>query len=124
MNLDEILMAVGLAVVIWLLGYKALAIFTVVVLLVVSVIFRGEKKVAKNKALEGITIKGPVEVLEPIVIETKRKPPFRIPSEMNAVIQAKGYKDIDREKYSTKLFYNLAKLFLVLVRGRKKSDSK
>ena len=122
MNLDELLLGLGLVIVLWLLGQRLLAGITLVILLVVLILFREEKQ-KKKAPLGGIEIKGPVEVLEPIVIETKKKPPFRIPSEINAVIQAKGYKEIDREKYSTKLFFNLAKLALVLLGVKKKKKS-
>ncbi len=121
MNLEDTAIVLGLAFVIWLAGYHSLAVLLVIVFLFVAILMNEQKKPTKAKGLEGVKISGPVEVLEPIVIETRRTPPFRIPSKTYATIQAKGYKDIDRERYTTNLFYPLLKIFLAMM-GRRKKD--
>ncbi len=122
MNLEEILIVLGLAFVIWVGGYRSLAIAFLVVFVIVSMLTASAPiKTKKIKEIEGVKFYGSVDVLEPIVIETRRTPPFRIPSKTYATIQAKGYKDIDREKYSTRLFYPMVKILMALF-GRRKKD--
>ncbi len=123
MNLEEILIVLGVAVIVWMAGYMMLAIVFLVLFFFVAVISVSEPTKPKNyKEIAGVKIKGNVDVLEPIIIETRRTPPFRVPSKTYATIQAKGYKDIDRERYTTKLGYPIIKLLLALFgKGRKRS---
>ncbi len=120
MKLEDLAIVAGLVLVLWLAGYHSLALVTLGLFIIVAIFIKEEPKKAKSKLPEGVSVKGPAEVLEPIIIEVKRNPPFIVPEKANMVLQAKGYKKIDREKYSTQFFYPLAVLIYRLLGGKKK----
>ncbi len=122
MNLEDLLLGGGLVLILWIAGYEVLAVVTLVIFLFVVTVFKEEKSKQKSKLPEGVKISGPAEVLEPVVIEVKRNPPFRIPEKSTMTLLPKGYKSIDREKYSTKLAYPLALLLYRLLGGKKKAS--
>lgn len=111
----------GLVVVLWAAGYPSLAVITLVLFLIVGTLFR-EKPMSKEKAnaLSGVKISGPVEVLEPIVIETRRNLPFKVPESSSMTLLTRDRQDAKREKISDKLFYSLALLTYRLFGGKRK----
>ncbi|MFC2174431.1 hypothetical protein ACFLQ2_00990 [archaeon] len=90
MDLDseQIILLGAVCVAVYLAGYGSLAI-GIFILLIISSVVMGGKKVIKPKgtSMGGVRIKG-AEALEPIIIETTRGAPFRIPANMNVRVRS------------------------------------
>ncbi len=69
----------AICVIVYLAGYKPIAIGMFILMVVASAITPSKAK--KAAPYGGVTVKG-AEMLEPIVIETTRGAPFRIPAKM------------------------------------------
>ena len=85
----EKLMIVGVVcVVVFIAGYKTLAVGLFIIMVFATLITGVTKKkpVPSGQYVEGIKVKG-ANVLEPVVIETTRGPPFRIPARMDIRIK-------------------------------------
>lgn len=90
MNMDseQMLLMGAVCMAVYLAGYQSLAI-GIFILLVLSSLVAGRKApTAKGMSMGGVTVKG-AETLEPIIIETTRGAPFRIPSKMHVRIKPK-----------------------------------
>ncbi|MCK4327685.1 MAG: hypothetical protein KAW41_04380 [Candidatus Diapherotrites archaeon] len=84
MNLDteQLMMMGAVCVAVYIAGYPGLAIGIFILLVISSVLMAPKRIVAKGVSTAGVRVHG-AETLEPIIIETTRGPPFRIPSFMN-----------------------------------------
>lgn len=87
MNLetDQLVMITVVCAVVYIAGYHSLAISMFILMILSSLIMR-KKTTTKKVSTSGINIKG-AEMLEPIIIETTRGPPFRIPASMQVRIK-------------------------------------
>ncbi|MCD6522155.1 MAG: hypothetical protein J7K68_00240 [Candidatus Diapherotrites archaeon] len=84
---DTFLIMLVICGAVYLAGYRSLAIGLLIVTVFANILTGGTKKKVKGGvSVGGITVKG-AEVLEPIIIETTRGPPFRIPSKMDIRIK-------------------------------------
>lgn len=79
-EIDQLVMMAAVCIAVYLAGYQTLAL-GIFVLMVLSSVVLGKKAAPKGVSTGGISVSG-AEMLEPIVIETTRGPPFRIPSYM------------------------------------------
>lgn len=84
-DMDQMVMMAAVCAAVYLAGYKSLAIGIFILLLISSVVL-GKKPTPKGVSTGGIKVKG-AEMLEPIVIETTRGAPFRIPDYMKIRIK-------------------------------------
>jgi hypothetical protein len=75
---DQLMMMGAICVVVYLAGYKSLAVGLFIVMVAASLITPQAKKAAPYG---GVTVQG-AEMLEPIIIETTKGAPFRIPAKM------------------------------------------
>lgn len=82
-NLDNMGVVFFIAAATYFFGYRSLGI-GIFVIMILGVFLARPKRApvtVKEEVVQGLKIKG-ANVLEPIVIESTRGPPFRIPSEM------------------------------------------
>lgn len=85
MEMEQLLMVGAVCVAVYLAGYTSLAVGIFIIMLISSLVVAKKPK-AKGVSAGGIKVSG-AEMLEPIVIETTRGPPFRIPSYMKMRIK-------------------------------------
>ena len=78
MDTDQLIMMGAICVIVYIAGYRAIAIGMLILMVVASVITPTAKKAAPYG---GVKVRG-AEMLEPIVIETTKGAPFRIPAKM------------------------------------------
>lgn len=71
----------AVCVAVYIAGYASLAIGIFIVLILSSLVSGKKVKKAKGVSAGGVTVHG-AEMLEPIIVESTRGPPFRIPSYM------------------------------------------
>jgi len=81
LDMDQMLIMGAICAAVYFTGYQSLAI-GIFILLVLSSLVMGKKPSAGGVSTGGIKVSG-AECLEPIIIETTRGPPFRIPSAMH-----------------------------------------
>lgn len=82
-NMDNIGVVFFIAGATYYFGYRSLGIGIFVIMMLGVLLARPKRApvVVNEASVQGLKIKG-AQVLEPIVIESTRGPPFRIPSEM------------------------------------------
>ena len=116
MDLDDMLIMVGLLGLIWLMGYKTVAVVVFGLFMIVAFIMRTPSP--ERRVAEGIKVQG-AEMLEPIVIETVKKPPFRIPRKMDLGINPTWGAKLWREKLVAEGLAGFGGALIKLFGGRK-----
>ncbi|GEM_PF-5632480 len=116
MDLDDMAIMFGLLVLIWMLGYRSIAIVVFVLFIIVS--FFARRPSPERRVVEGLKVQG-AEVLEPIVIETVRKPPFRIPKKMDLGVNPTWSSKLWREKVVADGLASIGGAFIKLFGGRR-----
>lgn len=120
MDSDQMLIMGGICFVVFLAGYKMLAIGMFVIMMFAMGI--GEmKKPKKAPAPAGITVHG-AEMLEPIVIESTRGAPFRIPDYMRIRIRPDWGAETKFEKASGKFLGAFARWNYRMMRAEDYED--
>ena len=87
MEMEQLVMVGAICAAVYLAGYVSLAVGIFIIMLLSSLVV-GKKPKGKGVSTGGVKVSG-AEMLEPIVIETTRGPPFRIPSYMHMRINPK-----------------------------------
>jgi hypothetical protein len=85
LEFDQLLFMGAVTAAVYLAGYQGIAI-GIFIIMIFSSLVSGAKK-AEAVPAGGVSVHG-AQMLEPIVIETTRGPPFRIPSDMKIRIKA------------------------------------
>lgn len=117
-ELESVIMMVAVCAAVYFAGYRSLAV-GIFVLLVFSFFVSGgakKKTTAEETIVEGLRVQG-AEVLKPIIIETKRGAPFRIPEKMFIRINPKWGATTWVERASGKFLGRLARFSYGMYRG-------
>ncbi len=120
MEMEQLLMIGAVCVAVYLAGYASLAVGIFIIMLL-SMLVSKEKAMPKGVSAGGIKVSG-AETLEPIVIETTRGPPFRIPSYMHMRINPNWGAATLYEKAMGKGLGRMARWAYRLTSGREWGD--
>jgi len=120
MEMEQLLMVGAVCVAVYLAGYTSLAVGIFIIMLLSSLVM-GKKKKTAGVSTGGIKVSG-AEMLEPIIIETTRGPPFRIPSSMNMRINPKWGATTMYEKAMGKGLGRMARWAYRFIGGRDWGD--
>ncbi len=88
MDVDQLILMGAICAAVYVTGYTSLAIGIFLLVFISNVILgNNAPKKPKGVSTAGVRVKG-AEMLEPIVIETTRGAPFRIPSNMHVRVKS------------------------------------
>ena len=116
MEMEQLLMVGAVCAAVYLAGYVSLAVGLFIIMLLSS-LFMAKKPKGGGVSAGGIRMSG-ADMLEPIVIETTRGAPFRIPSTMHMRVNPKWGGTTMYEKAMGKGLGRMARWVYRLTSGR------